>query len=205
VRSIELTFDEETESAVRADWRALAGAGLPSLARHSGPTNRPHLTLAAGDDLARGSSVGPEPPGLFRGGATPGVPLGPPDCEPAEAVEEAAVPPVDVALQGAFDTLPLPLRTSGLVVFGAPPRGLVLARLVTITRELLDLHSVVHGLAWGALPLTLPGRWTPHVTLALRLTPEQLAAALPLLGAHLDGSAVAARLWDSGPKAVVAL
>lgn len=51
MRSIELVFDDDTESAIRADWVRLAEAGLPSLASHTGASNRPHLTLAAGAEL----------------------------------------------------------------------------------------------------------------------------------------------------------
>lgn len=45
--SIELLFDESVDAAIRRDWAALADAGLPSLAHHRSPTNRPHVTLAA--------------------------------------------------------------------------------------------------------------------------------------------------------------
>lgn len=52
MRSIELTLDDDADAAVRADWAALAEAELPSLAAHTSATNRPHLTLAAGEGLA---------------------------------------------------------------------------------------------------------------------------------------------------------
>lgn len=52
MRSIEVTFDAETDAAIRAEWAALSAAGLPSLASHTGSSNRPHLTLAAGAALA---------------------------------------------------------------------------------------------------------------------------------------------------------
>ena len=45
VVSIELLLDLETEAAVRADWDRLARAGHSSLAAHTSPTNRPHITL----------------------------------------------------------------------------------------------------------------------------------------------------------------
>lgn len=51
MRSIEVTFDEATEARIREDWGRLAAAGLPSLAAHTGASNRPHLTLAAGPAL----------------------------------------------------------------------------------------------------------------------------------------------------------
>jgi hypothetical protein len=48
VRTVELLPDETLDAEVRAVWSRLAAAGLPSLASHPHPTNRPHLTLAAG-------------------------------------------------------------------------------------------------------------------------------------------------------------
>ncbi|KRE81292.1 2'-5' RNA ligase family protein [Arthrobacter sp. Soil764] len=51
MRSIELVFDDATDSLVRADWARLAAAGLPSLAAHTSASNSPHITLAAGPDL----------------------------------------------------------------------------------------------------------------------------------------------------------
>jgi 2'-5' RNA ligase len=51
MRSIELVFDEATDSLVRADWARLAAAGLPSLSAHTSASNSPHITLAAGADL----------------------------------------------------------------------------------------------------------------------------------------------------------
>ncbi|MGW7264533.1 2'-5' RNA ligase family protein [Streptomyces sp. NPDC054842] len=51
MRTVELLLDESAELAVREAWRRLADAGLPSQARHSSPTNSPHLTLAACPEL----------------------------------------------------------------------------------------------------------------------------------------------------------
>src|SRR3954468_19046065 len=50
--SVELLFDAETEAALRRAWDALADAGLPSQARHTAPSNRPHVTLAVADSIA---------------------------------------------------------------------------------------------------------------------------------------------------------
>jgi hypothetical protein len=46
VQSVELLLDDGLDAAIRAQWQALAEAGLPSQARHTGPSNRPHVTLA---------------------------------------------------------------------------------------------------------------------------------------------------------------
>lgn len=45
VVSLELLLDAATESRIRAEWEALAGAGLSSLAAHTSASNRPHITL----------------------------------------------------------------------------------------------------------------------------------------------------------------
>ncbi len=45
--SVELLLDSAAEEAVRRDWVRLLELGLPSQARHTSPSNRPHITLAA--------------------------------------------------------------------------------------------------------------------------------------------------------------
>jgi 2'-5' RNA ligase len=63
MRSVELTFGESTDSSIRTDWATLSEAGLPSLASHTSPSNRPHITLAAGNLL----DVGPDIQNLWSG------------------------------------------------------------------------------------------------------------------------------------------
>jgi 2'-5' RNA ligase len=156
MRSIELTLDETTDAAIRSDWAVLAEAGLPSLASHTSASNRPHISIAVGEEL-----------------------------EPSEA------------LSAALGALPLALRFAGLVLFGPRRGSFVLARSVVVSRELLALHSAAHATLAGALDVTLPDRWTPHVTLARRLTAAQLAVALTELPAASDGLVEGARLWDN--------
>lgn len=50
--SIELLLDEHSDAGIRAQWRALADAGLPSQARVTSPTNRPHVTLLAAERIS---------------------------------------------------------------------------------------------------------------------------------------------------------
>ncbi|OUE23203.1 hypothetical protein BFL36_08015 [Clavibacter michiganensis] len=161
-------------------WRALADAGIPSLADHAGTTNRPHVTLLAAHGL---------------GGSG------------------------DDAVRGIVASAPLPtLRLGGLLVFGVPPRGLVLARQVVVDEALLALHGRIHAAVDSSLaeptadgddadddgdpvevvPHTRPGSWTPHVSLALRLTTEQLGEAVAALGRMdpLDAPAAGLRRWD---------
>ena len=45
--AIELLLDPDAESAIRAEWDALAARGLSSLAGHTSTSNRPHITLVA--------------------------------------------------------------------------------------------------------------------------------------------------------------
>lgn len=50
--SLELLLDPDSEAAVRAQWQALADAGLPSQLRVKSPTNRPHVTVLAAAEIA---------------------------------------------------------------------------------------------------------------------------------------------------------
>lgn len=122
----------------------------------------------------------------------------------------------DAELEDLFQALPLRVSFGGLVVFGRPPRGLVLARGIAVSEAILRLQRRVHELASGTPALAphgvashgLPGDWTPHVTLGSRLTPEELARAVEVLGEEPDpatGSFVAARRWDSTAKSITAL
>jgi len=161
-------------------WRALADAGVPSLADHAGATNRPHVTLLAAHGL---------------GGSA------------------------DDAVRAIAASAPLPtLRLGGLLVFGVPPRGLVLALQVVVDEALLALHGRIHAAVDASpgepqpgddhedadadpvevVPHTRPGSWTPHVSLALRLTTEELARAVAALGRvdPLDAPCAGLRRWD---------
>ncbi|MCJ0978154.1 2'-5' RNA ligase family protein [Rhodococcus sp. ARC_M12] len=97
---------------------------------------------------------------------------------------------------------PFDVRLGGLVVFGG--RTITLARLVVPSSELLDLHArLFEAVVDRSLEHLEPGRWTPHLTLARRLTPEEAGAAVRLLSADVDdlvGSAVALRRWDGEGK-----
>nr|WP_284290081.1 hypothetical protein [Angustibacter aerolatus] len=66
--------DDALEAWVRAGWRALLDADLPSLAAHPSPTNAPHLTLTTTDDefAARGGRPGARCPAARRRARRPG-------------------------------------------------------------------------------------------------------------------------------------
>jgi len=161
VPTVELLLDDELDGLVSGAWARLAAAGLPGLADHRHPTNRPHLTLATGP----------------------------------------ALPAAD-RLADALGGLPVPVRLAGLLSFGAA-RG-ALAWAVVPSRALLDVHAAV----WAALdepaPWFRPGRWTPHVSLALRMSARERGAAVELLAGLPDaeGALVAARSYDEADRTV---
>ena len=161
--TVELLPDDELAGEVRRLWQRLADAGLPSLAAHPHPTNRPHLTLTLVDVL----------------------------------------PPAGRdALDAAFDdVLPMPARLEALAAF--PGREAVLYWAVVPSVQLLALHArVTEGLVAAGTaqrPLHAPGRWTAHCTLAHRLTPPQLGAAVEVLRGWTaaEGTWAAARTYDT--------
>jgi 2'-5' RNA ligase len=114
-----------------------------------------------------------------------------PDLDPGDAV--------------ALQALPLELRFAGYVTFGPRRGAVVLARAVVVSRGLLEMHAALHATLSGALDITLPDRWTPHVTLARRLTPEQLGQALSVLPEASTGLMTGARLWDNESRALTTL
>lgn len=160
MQSVELLLDDATEARVREHWRVLDEAGLPSQARHIGPTNTPHVTVAVRD-----------------------------------AIDEVCEP----RLRAVATRLPLPVRLGATGVFGRHRYVLVL--LLVVDPALLALHSAVAAaLGRGSGdPLTEPGRWTPHVTLARGLSAVEIGRALEALGGArpLEGAAVECRRWDS--------
>ncbi|GAB3179199.1 2'-5' RNA ligase superfamily protein [Micromonospora palomenae] len=165
MRTVELLCSPPLEQAVRAAWDRLAAAGLPSLARNTHPSNRPHLTLA---------SVEAFPPG----GAE--------------------------RLADLFDAaLPQPVRLDRVEVLdGSAP----LVWLVRPTPELTALHAAVWDVLAGAdgqNPWHAPGRWIPHLSLALRFrdNDRRLARALACVD-RPAGEFVAARSYDGDTRTV---
>jgi len=165
VRTVELLCAPALDAAVRAAWDRLAATGLPSLARNTHPTNRPHLTLATVDAF---------PPG-------------------AEA-----------RLADLFDAaLPVPATVDRVAVLdGSAP----LVWLVRPAPQLLALHGAVWDVLAGApgpRPWHLPGRWIPHLSLALRFGDADRRRARAVVGADRPaGEFVAARSYDSATRTV---
>ena len=173
VVSLELLLDATAESHLRAQWTALAEAGLSSMGAHTAPSNRPHVTLV----------VRPQIRALSR------------------------------AELDAVVTLPLALEIGDPVLFGSGDRR-VLARSVTPSAALLELHAALHALVGNDgtdAAHTRPGEWTPHLTLARRLRADDLPRALRILDetAHPEGSghaeATVLRRWDAASATVTDL
>lgn len=100
-------------------------------------------------------------------------------------------------LRPVLGALPVPVRLSGVLAFGGDRGALVWA--VVPSRALLDLHAgVAAALDLDADSHHAPGRWTPHLSLALRTTPEERAAAVALLSGlpEVTGAFTAARSYD---------
>lgn len=122
------------------------------------------------------------------------------------AVAERIAPDVDELLLPIARQLPLPCSVGAPLLFGRS--NAVLARLIVPTTELLAVHAAVHHvcdphLRPGPLPHSLPGHWTPHVTLARRVEGAQLERVLRIAGqpVEIHGALTGLRRWD-GTKRV---
>jgi hypothetical protein len=111
--------------------------------------------------------------------------------------------PVAHPLDIDTSVLPLPLVLGPPLLLGEGDRR-VLARAVVATDALLAFHAEVRRAAGEGddPPHLLPGRWTPHVTLARRIRLVDLPAALGLLGPPVDAQGVAVRRWDAATATV---
>ena len=165
VISLELVLDAVGEGAVRREWQLLEGAGLPSQSRHTGASNRPHVTLLVRSTL----------------GDLRTAPLG--------------------------DMLPLTMTLGAPLLLGGG-RTRALARSVLPSATLVRLHEAVHALAGSGddAPHTVPGEWTPHVTLARRLPVERIGDAVAALGEQgerpIAVEATGIRRWDATTRTV---
>lgn len=111
-------------------------------------------------------------------------------------------------LPGVTQVLPLRVELNGLLVFGGATRA-VLTRQVVASVALLQFHRDVAARLGAPEPRyanTAPDRWSPHVTLARRLDPEQLARAVRAIAAPvMHAEAVGLRVWDATAKTTTAV
>ncbi|MFC7448974.1 2'-5' RNA ligase family protein [Rhodococcus daqingensis] len=118
------------------------------------------------------------------------------------AVAQHLDPEVELELQEGLVAPDLHLSLGGLVVFGG--RRMVLAHLVVPTSGLLSLQRTVFRLMHTSAGIpghTRPGDWTPHITLARRMVPEQIGEAMRALSpSQRAGRAAGIRRWDGDAK-----
>ncbi|WP_405218958.1 2'-5' RNA ligase family protein [Agrococcus sp. Ld7] len=179
ITSIELLLDEAAEARIRAEWEALAAAGMSSMAGHEAASNRPHVTL-----LARRTPV---PRRLRLSAMSLPLPLqlGPPllfgDGD-RRVLARSIVPTAGL----------LALQHAVLVAVGGggddERAGEDAARHEHAPRDDAEHFA--------------PGRWTPHVTLARRIRLVDLPGALRLLGPPIDAQGVTLRRWDAATATV---
>ncbi|BDT86493.1 2'-5' RNA ligase family protein [Nocardia cyriacigeorgica] len=98
---------------------------------------------------------------------------------------------------------PFPVRLGGVLVFGS--RRPILVRLVVPSEQLLAWQRRVHALVTpcpGVPGNMHPDQWTPHVTLARRVPPPQLGAAILAVASDRDfpATAVGIRRWDGDER-----
>jgi 2'-5' RNA ligase len=144
---------------------------------------------------------------IWAGLAEVGIPGQPPGSRPHTTltVAQRIDAEVDALLAALVSRFPFSCRIGAPLLFGRSRA--VLARLVVPTTELLDLHAEVHRLCLphltpGPMANATPGQWTPHVTMARRVVPDQLGPALRIVGEppELVGNVVGLRRWDGNSK-----
>jgi hypothetical protein len=96
--------------------------------------------------------------------------------------------------------LPIPVLIGPPVALPAGPGLFTLAASVVPSSELLSVHATVHRLCGdavdGLVDHVTPGSWTPHITLARRLTADRAGSALTLDCSPIPAHANAIRRWD---------
>ncbi|OBF03211.1 hypothetical protein A5730_22270 [Mycobacterium sp. ACS4054] len=146
--------------------------------------------------------------GLWDALADAGIPSQAPAGRPhvTLAVADRIADEADAALGPLTGRLPLGCGVGASLLLGRS--NAILARLVVPSAELLEFHAEVHRLAGEHLapapaPTSLPGQWTPHVTLARRVGGPALSRALRIAGRPplIEGSFAALRHWNGEKKA----
>ena len=119
-------------------------------------------------------------------------------------VAERIAEDVDPLLRLLAGRLPLPCAIGAPLLFGR--NHAILTRLIVPTADLLAFHAEAHRVCVDHLqpepvPTSLPGQWTPHVTLARGIgalgDALRIADRTPLI----EGTFAGLRRWNSDEKA----
>lgn len=118
------------------------------------------------------------------------------------AVARHIDPETELLLQQHLNPPDLRISLGGLVVFGGHRK--TLAYLVIPTAGLLALQRSVFRVLHTSpgVPAHIhPGDWTPHITLARRVFPDEIGPAVNIVTpAHGNGRADGIRRWDGDAK-----
>jgi 2'-5' RNA ligase len=113
----------------------------------------------------------------------------------ADAIPEAAESLLPEIVAG----LHLAVHIGAIMIFGPRKSECILVRHVAASVELLELQQRV-ARACEADPDGQfgPGRWSPHVTLARRVSSDHVGKAVSVLGSRgeLDATVQRCRRWD---------
>jgi hypothetical protein len=120
-------------------------------------------------------------------------------------VAEQIAPDVDAPLSELTDRFPFRAVIGAPLVFGRSP--LILVRLLVPSAELLSVHAEALRISQPfATPAPAPnseaGHWTPHVTLARRVDPSQLAGVMTMrsVSRDIEANVVGIRRWDGNKR-----
>ncbi|MFF0817637.1 2'-5' RNA ligase family protein [Rhodococcus sp. NPDC003318] len=118
------------------------------------------------------------------------------------AVARHIDPETDLLLQQQLTPPNLHLALGGVVIFGGHRK--TLAYLVIPTAGLLALQRSIFRVLHTSpgIPAHIhPGDWTPHITLARRVFPDEIGPAVNLLTpAQAHGAAAGIRRWDGDAR-----
>lgn len=112
-----------------------------------------------------------------------------------------------VALRPEEAVLPDRLDLGGITLFPAGRGRWVLVRAVVVSTALARVHREMAERFPGGLPTTLPDAWSPHITLARRLTASGVAIALDALASagaleHRSVGVASLRFWNGDERVV---
>lgn len=111
-------------------------------------------------------------------------------------------PAVDGGLSALAGRMPFAIELDGLITFGGHRKTLALR----VTRDELlnetqdEVLAVARPWVTALADHIEPAAWTPHITLARRLTADDLQDAMGIIGEPPEATATRLRRWDGDAK-----